>query len=123
MLTLKALNKLSISEAVLLLSLKSSYRFIEALHNRNHLMGERFWDKRLKKNLKVLDSFGSVITGSSNFSEAGLINNLEFNVELKDYPDVKFALDKFEELWKNSTDIRMSFRHNYPNSYRLLVWP
>ena len=47
---------------------------------------------------KVPDTFGSVITGSSNFSEAGLVNNLEFNVELKDYADVKFALDKFEEL-------------------------
>lgn len=58
---------------------------------------------------KVPDSFGSVITGSSNFSEAGLINNLEFNVELKDYPDVKFALDKFDELWKNSTDIRETY--------------
>lgn len=58
---------------------------------------------------KVPDSFGSVITGSSNFSEAGLINNLEFNVELKDYPDVKFALDKFKELWKNSTDIRETY--------------
>lgn len=58
---------------------------------------------------KVPDSFGSVITGSSNFSEAGLINNLEFNVELKDYPDVKFALDKFEELWKQSTDIRDTY--------------
>lgn len=32
---------------------------------------------------KVPDTFGSVITGSSNFSEAGLVNNLEFNVELK----------------------------------------
>ena len=38
-----------------------------------------------------------------------MINNLEFNVELKDYPDVKFALDKFEELWKNSTDIRDTY--------------
>lgn len=62
-----------------------------------------------KDQAKVLDSFGSVITGSSNFSEAGLINNLEFNVELKDYPDVKFALDKFEELWKQSTDIRETY--------------
>ena len=62
-----------------------------------------------KNQKKVLDSFGSVITGSSNFSEAGLINNLEFNVELKDYPDVKFALDKFEELWKQSTDIRDTY--------------
>ena len=55
---------------------------------------------------KVPDTFGSVITGSSNFSEAGLINNLEFNVELKDAPDVKFALEKFEELWEKSTDIK-----------------
>ena len=54
---------------------------------------------------KVPDTFGTVITGSSNFSEAGLINNLEFNVELKDYADVKFALDKFEELWAKGTDI------------------
>jgi phosphatidylserine/phosphatidylglycerophosphate/cardiolipin synthase-like enzyme len=57
----------------------------------------------------VPDTFGSVITGSSNFSEAGLINNLEFNVELKDYPDVKFALDKFEELWARGTDIRDTY--------------
>ena len=58
---------------------------------------------------KVPDTFGSVITGSSNFSEAGLINNLEFNVELKDYADVKFALDKFEELWARGTDIRDTY--------------
>lgn len=58
---------------------------------------------------KVPDTFGSVITGSSNFSEAGLVNNLEFNVELKDYADVKFALDKFEELWENGTDIRETY--------------
>lgn len=58
---------------------------------------------------KVPDTFGSVITGSSNFSEAGLVNNLEFNVELKDYADVKFALDKFEELWAKGTDIRDTY--------------
>lgn len=58
---------------------------------------------------KVPDTFGSVITGSSNFSEAGLINNLEFNVELKDAPDVKFALEKFEQLWAKSTDIRDTY--------------
>ena len=55
---------------------------------------------------KIPDTFGSVITGSSNFSEAGLINNLEFNVELKDTPDVKFALDRFEALWEKGIDIR-----------------
>lgn len=58
---------------------------------------------------KVPDTFGSVITGSSNFSESGLINNLEFNVELKDAPDVKFALSKFEELWEKAVDIRDTY--------------
>lgn len=58
---------------------------------------------------KVPDTFGSVITGSSNFSEAGLRNNLEFNVELKDASDVKFALDRFESLWAKSTDIRDAY--------------
>lgn len=49
--------------------------------------------------------FGRVITGSSNFSESGLVENLEFNVELKDSSDVKYALQKFEELWKDAVDI------------------
>ena len=57
----------------------------------------------------VPDQFGSVITGSSNFSMAGLQNNLEFNVELKDSHDVKFALDKFEELWKQGVDITEAY--------------
>lgn len=54
---------------------------------------------------KVPDQYGTVITGSSNFSQSGLMNNLEFNVELKDSRDVSFALQKFEELWGNSIDI------------------
>lgn len=58
---------------------------------------------------KIPDTFGSVITGSSNFSEAGLRNNLEFNVELKDAADVKFALDRFETLWAKATDIRDAY--------------
>ena len=49
--------------------------------------------------------FGSVITGSSNFTENGLNAQHEFNVELKDTPDVKFALEKFEEMWKDGIDI------------------
>ncbi len=60
----------------------------------------------MRKNPNKSDSYGSVITGSSNFSEAGLKNNLEFNVELKDSRDVQFALDKFEELWAKSVDIK-----------------
>lgn len=58
---------------------------------------------------KAPDTFGSVITGSSNFSEAGLKNNLEFNVELKDSADVCFALNKFEELWADGVDIRDTY--------------
>lgn len=48
---------------------------------------------------------GRVITGSSNFTKAGLIDNLEFNVELKNRSDYEFAKQKFEELWKDSVDI------------------
>jgi len=60
----------------------------------------------MRKNMeKIPDQYGSVITGSSNFSKAGLANNLEFNVELKDSRDVQFALEKFEELWNKSIDI------------------
>lgn len=49
--------------------------------------------------------FGRVITGSSNFSYSGLVGNYEFNVELKDAPDVRFALAKFEDLWAEAIDI------------------
>jgi ERCC4-like helicases len=48
---------------------------------------------------------GRVITGSSNFTQAGLMDNLEFNVELKNRADYEFARQKFEDLWKDSVDI------------------
>jgi len=48
---------------------------------------------------------GRVITGSSNLTQAGLMDNLEFNVELKNPADYQFALDKFNELWKDAVDI------------------
>ena len=53
--------------------------------------------------------YGSVITGSSNFSESGLVAQREFNVELKDRPDVDFALDQFELLWKDAVDVSKDF--------------
>jgi len=49
---------------------------------------------------------GRVITGSSNFTQAGLVDNLEFNVELKDKADYEFALTKFNQLWGNAVDVR-----------------
>ena len=51
----------------------------------------------------------SVITGSSNLTDAGLgageLYNYEFNVLLNDFPDVKFATDEFEKLWADAVDI------------------
>lgn len=52
---------------------------------------------------------GRVITGSSNFTESGLVQNLEFNVELKNRADYEFALNKFNELWKNSVDVSKDY--------------
>lgn len=52
---------------------------------------------------------GRVITGSSNFTQAGLMDNLEFNVELKNRADYDFALSKFEELWKDSVDVSQKY--------------
>ncbi len=54
---------------------------------------------------------GSVITGSSNLTDAGLGGsgdsnfNYEFNVKLQDYDDVKFASDEFERLWLEGISI------------------
>lgn len=59
----------------------------------------------MRKDEKKSEDFGKVVTGSSNFSYSGLRGNLEFNVELKDRRDVEFALEKFEELWKNGVEI------------------
>ena len=48
---------------------------------------------------------GRVITGSSNLTQAGLISNLEFNVELKNSSDYNFALNSFEKLWLDAIDV------------------
>lgn len=48
---------------------------------------------------------GRVITGSSNFTQSGLVDNLEFNVELKNVSDYEFALKQFGDLWEHSVDI------------------
>ena len=61
---------------------------------------------------------GRVITGSSNFSQAGLQDNLEFNVELKTRGDYEYAREKFEELWENSVDVSES----YVETIRTQTW-
>ncbi|HJH28112.1 MAG TPA: helicase, partial [Methanosarcinaceae archaeon] len=68
----------------------------ENIHSKVYIMTfdeEKAYDK------------GRVITGSSNFSQSGLRDNLEFNVELKNSSDHKFALDQFNKLWENSVDV------------------
>ena len=62
--------------------------------------------------------FGSVITGSSNFSESGLVANREFNVELKNRADVEFALSQFENLWKDAVDVSQE----YADTIRKETW-
>lgn len=52
--------------------------------------------------------YGSVITGSSNLTEAGLEKNFEFNVELRYDDDIKYATETFERLWKESVEIDLS---------------
>jgi hypothetical protein len=48
---------------------------------------------------------GRVITGSSNLTQAGLRDNLEFNVELKNRSDYEFAQQKFNDLWAVAVDV------------------
>ena len=49
---------------------------------------------------------GRVITGSSNLTQPGLQENLEFNVELKNVSDYDFAMMKFNELWSVAVDVK-----------------
>ncbi|MCX6014527.1 MAG: phospholipase D-like domain-containing protein [Chloroflexales bacterium] len=52
--------------------------------------------------------YGTVITGSSNFSANGFVDQYEFNVQLKDKADVEHSLRIFEELWKEGVQIELS---------------
>jgi HKD family nuclease len=61
---------------------------------------------------------GRVITGSSNFTAAGLRDNLEFNVELKTRADYEFASEKFEDLWKDAVDVK----DRYIQSIQTRTW-
>ena len=49
---------------------------------------------------------GRVITGSSNFTQAGLVDNLEFNVELKDRNDYDYSKQQFEKLWVDAVEVK-----------------
>jgi len=71
----------------------------ERLHAKLYVM--TFVDGHIDK--------GRVITGSSNLTESGLQDNLEFNVELKNRADYEFALAKFNGLWAKSVDVTKDY--------------
>jgi len=58
---------------------------------------------------------GRVITGSSNLTQAGLQENLEFNVELKNRADYNFAIAKFDELWAVAVDVAKPYEDTIIN--------
>jgi len=58
---------------------------------------------------------GRVITGSSNLTQAGLQDNLEFNVELKNRADYDFAIAKFNELWATAVDVSKPYEETIVN--------
>jgi len=72
----------------------------------------------MRKNQETHEDLGKVITGSSNFSQNGLRDQLEFNVELKEARDVEYALEKFEDLWKDSVDVT----HEYVDTIKTKTW-
>lgn len=55
---------------------------------------------------------GIVITGSSNFTQSGLEDNIEINVILRDSEDYYWAKEKFESLWQQCEDITEKYIQN-----------
>ncbi len=86
-------------------------KFLEWLHN-GKLEIKAYPSENIHAKLYIMTfvekdkDIGRVITGSSNFTQAGLADNLEFNIELKNRADYEFALAKFNELWKNAVDVK-----------------
>ena len=89
-------------------------KFLEWTKNKK-IEIKAYPSRRLHAKLYILTfketdrDIGRVITGSSNFTQSGLKDNLEFNVELKNPADYKFAKQKFEELWSQAVDINETF--------------
>ena len=85
-------------------------KFIEWIRN-NKLEIRAYPSEKIHAKLYVMTfadgdrDKGRVITGSSNFTQSGLVDNLEFNVELKNSADYDFALNKFNDLWENAVDV------------------
>ncbi|PIY79673.1 MAG: helicase [Candidatus Pacebacteria bacterium CG_4_10_14_0_8_um_filter_43_12] len=86
------------------------YKFLEWLKS-GKLEVRAYPEEKIHSKLYIMTfneddrDLGRVITGSSNFTQSGLVDNLEFNVELKNPSDYKFAQNKFNELWENGIDV------------------
>jgi superfamily II DNA or RNA helicase len=89
-------------------------RFVDWI-NSGKLEIRAYADQKIHSKLYIMtfaDSdrdAGRVITGSSNFTQSGLVDNLEFNVELKNFSDWQFAKEKFDSLWENSVELSNQF--------------
>jgi len=87
------------------------YKFLEWLQN-GKLEIKAYPTEKVHAKLYIMSfvegdrDIGRVITGSSNFTQAGLIDNMEFNVELKTRADYDFALNNFNRLWENAVDVK-----------------
>jgi len=75
------------------------------IHSKLYIMTFREGDRDI----------GRVITGSSNFTQSGLVDNLEFNVELKNRSDYTFAKKKFDELWFDAVDVSEKYVQTIQN--------
>jgi len=80
----------------------------ENLHAKLYIMSFREGDRDV----------GRVITGSSNFTKSGLIDNLEFNVELSRPEDYQFAKEKFDNLWDSAVDVS----NEYTETIQTRTW-
>jgi superfamily II DNA or RNA helicase len=86
------------------------YKFLEWLKS-GKLEIKAYPEEKIHSKLYIMTfeeddrDIGRVITGSSNFTKSGLVDNLEFNVELKNPSDYKYAKEKFDELWEKGVDV------------------
>ena len=94
---------------------ESIYKFVEWLISKK--LEIRFYTKRPIHAKVYIMTFkeggtdvGRVITGSSNFSRGGFVDNIEFNVALRDPRDYNFAKKEFEKLWRQSSDISEQYQ-------------
>lgn len=63
----------------------------------------------IMRNRQPGPDYGRVITGSSNFSANGFVDQYEFNVELKDRAQVEKAQEIFDAWWAEGVDVTQEY--------------